>query len=370
MVWSSVACELARRLHEIVLPCGEILVLCAHAHRCSAHEKCKDEPEDAEDHADRVPDRSARVGDDRRHDGVVERDLRGADGAARGCRERCPNLHDRPRLPDGVDLRGTRLAKPDRPSQVRARAHAADTIGPGRGEDEPAAAGVHVHAFHVVRQPERAPQPSALRRRQRDVAAVDDSRGDSGVDVCTHVAAGVLQDRRVEVAREPRGESDGADREDDRGHDEKRPEQRQRTPEAVRAVLPHPTHASCIGQHKGDFERLSTIGRRGPRRRLPRDVRLHADAEAGSVLDARAPRRRAAPLRLRRGHATTTSAQRRRPRRARRDLPDALPRRPLPGASGHAQDVRAARARGSVDDLRARAGSATSSAHSGGSSAG
>ena len=90
----------------------------------------------------------------------------------------------------------------------------------------------------------------------------------------------------------------------------------------------------------------------GPRRRLPRDVRLHADGEAALSATLVTARRRPAPVRLLGGHAAATSAQRRRPRRARGDLPHALPRRPLPRPSGHAQDVRIARPRSAADDLR------------------
>jgi hypothetical protein len=75
-------------------------------------------------------------------------------------------------------------------------------------------------------------------------------------------------------------------------------------------------HASCIGSHKVEIERPSTIGRRGPRRRVPRDVRLHADGEAGAQRDAGEAGRRPAPVRLLGGYAAATPAQRRRPRRA------------------------------------------------------
>ena len=56
-------------------------------------------------------------------------------------------------------------------------------------------------------------------------------------------------------------------------------------------------------------ERPSTIGRRGPRRRVPRDVRLHADGEAGAQRDAGEARRRPTPVRLLGGHAAPAPAQ-------------------------------------------------------------
>ena len=115
---------------------------------------------------------------------------------------------------------------------------------------------------------------------------------------------------------------------------------------------------------------VSTIGRRGAGRRFPRDVGLDADGEARAQRDARAARRRSASLRLRRGDAAAAPAQRRRPRRARGDLPHALPRRPLPRASGHAQDVRAPRPRGSAHDLRPERARRSSSGRSGASSDG
>ena len=58
-------------------------------------------------------------------------------------------------------------------------------------------------------------------------------------------------------------------------------------------------------------------------------------------------------VRLLGGHAAAAPAQRRRPRRARGDLPHALPRRPLPRPPGDAEDLRAAGPRGAADDLRA-----------------
>ena len=60
------------------------------------------------------------------------------------------------------------------------------------------------------------------------------------------------------------------------------------------------------------------------------------------------------PRRLRRGHAAPAAALLRRARRAARDLPDALPRRPLPRPAGDAEDVRSPGPRGAADRLRAR----------------
>ena len=120
-----------------------------------------------------------------------------------------------------------------------------------------------------------------------------------------------------------------------------------------RAVGPHSPHAACIGSHKDDFERPSTIGRRGARRRLPRDVRFHAHREARAQRDARPARRRPASVRLLRRDAAAAAAQRRGPRRARGDLPHALPRRPLPRAPRDAQDLLVARPRAAAHDLRA-----------------
>src|SRR5919197_6355400 len=93
--------------------------------------------------------------------------------------------------------------------------------------------------------------------------------------------------------------------------------------------------------------------RRGLGSRLLRDLRLRADRAPGSHGPARAPRRRAAALRLRRGHATPVAALGGRPGGAARGLRLAFPRRPLPRPAGNAEDVRAARARGADHGLRA-----------------
>jgi hypothetical protein len=71
--------------------------------------------------------------------------------------------------------------------------------------------------------------------------------------------------------------------------------------------------------------------------------RLDADRETRADRHARPSRRRSPPVRLRRGNPAAAAPQRRRPRGARGDLPDALSRRPLPRPSGDAQDLRAAR---------------------------
>ena len=98
---------------------------------------------------------------------------------------------------------------------------------------------------------------------------------------------------------------------------------------------------------------VSTIGRSGPRRRLPRHLGQRADRAPLAARAARPPRRRPAALRLRRGHAAPAAALDRRPRRPARDLPHALPRRPLPRPARDAEDVRAPRPRRAAHDLRA-----------------
>src|SRR5215475_7794458 len=91
---------------------------------------------------------------------------------------------------------------------------------------------------------------------------------------------------------------------------------------------------------------------RGPRPRVLRHLRLGAHRSAGADGPARAPRRRAAALRLRRGDTAANAAFDGGPGRASRGLPDALPRRPLPRPAGDAQDVRAPRAGARPDRLR------------------
>ena len=83
MISSSVAFELAGRLHEIVRARREVLVLHAEPRGRSAHEEGENEPEDAEHDPDREPDRAPRVVDDLRDDGVVEGNLCRADDALR-----------------------------------------------------------------------------------------------------------------------------------------------------------------------------------------------------------------------------------------------------------------------------------------------
>ena len=85
---------------------------------------------------------------------------------------------------------------------------------------------------------------------------------------------------------------------------------------------------------------------------------------------ARAPRRRAAALRLRRGHAAPAAPLDARADRPPRGLPHPLPRRPLPRAAGDAEDVRAARPRACRSRSTARPGSSSCSGRCAGSSAG
>ena len=98
---------------------------------------------------------------------------------------------------------------------------------------------------------------------------------------------------------------------------------------------------------------VSTIGRSGSRPRLPRHLGQRTDRAPLAAGAARPPRRRPAALRLRRGHAAPAAALERRPRRPARDLPHALPRRPLPRPARDAEDVRAPRPRRAAHDLRA-----------------
>ena len=91
----------------------------------------------------------------------------------------------------------------------------------------------------------------------------------------------------------------------------------------------------------------------GLRPRVPRHVRLDADAPPGADGAPRSQRGRAAALRLCRGHAATAARVCRRPDRAAGDLLHALPRGPLPRSTRDAEDVRAPRARAADHDLRA-----------------
>ena len=102
---------------------------------------------------------------------------------------------------------------------------------------------------------------------------------------------------------------------------------------------------------------VSTIADGGPRHRVPRHVGQCADRTARAKRPSRAAGRRAPALRLRRGHAAPAPALDGRARRSARDLPHALPRRPLPRPAGDAEDVRAPRPRRAAHRLRA-AGSA------------
>ena len=109
---------------------------------------------------------------------------------------------------------------------------------------------------------------------------------------------------------------------------------------------------SCPGRCSSCRRPSALDWRRGSRRRLPRHGRLDADRSSRSFRHARPPGRREAALRLRRGHAAAAPALGRRPRRAARDLPDPLPRRPLPRPARNAEVVRAPRPRGAADPLR------------------
>ena len=91
-------------------------------------------------------------------------------------------------------------------------------------------------------------------------------------------------------------------------------------------------------------------------------------ASAARRRAARPPWRRAAAVRLRRGHAAPAAALGGRARRPAGGLPHALPRRPLPRPAGDAEDVRAARPRGAAHDLRPAGPRRRSSARCAGSS--
>ena len=80
-------------------------------------------------------------------------------------------------------------------------------------------------------------------------------------------------------------------------------------------------------------------------------------AQRARTATARPARRRAAALRLRRGHAAPAPALVVGLVDLARDLPHPLPCRPLPRPAGDAEDVRAARPRGPAHALRAAAGS-------------
>src|SRR5262245_52944466 len=110
---------------------------------------------------------------------------------------------------------------------------------------------------------------------------------------------------------------------------------------------------SLLSQAGADRQSGTRIRRRGPRRRLPRDVRFHPDGPARTGGDPRPARGGPAALRLRGRDAAPAPALRRRPPRAARDLPHALPRRPLPRTPGNAEDVLVARTGAPAHDLRA-----------------
>ena len=228
--------------------------------------------------------------------GRVERDLGRAHGRVRRASGAASTpSRSRARLAHGIDDLGARLVRWRSPPEFRARAAAPHAIGATAGEHEPAVARVDVEPMHVGRE-WRFARGLAACVASPDCVAADEARREHGVRVCSHVSGAVGESGLPQVAREPRGERDGADGEDHRGREEECSQQRQGTPEAGRSGIRDMRRMqACIGPHKDDFERPSTIGRRGARRRLPRDVRLHAHGEARAERDAGAAWRRPPP---------------------------------------------------------------------------
>ena len=345
--------ELARRLREIVRARREIFVLRAKSCRRAADEQRENEPEDAEHEPDREPDRAPRVVDDlgrRRSRRVTPPRL-----LPTAPRDECSGAHTLTTdgaPPIGSTIVGRRRAALDRLPEPRARPATADTLGMRRREGKSSVARVDVQRTHVVRQPDRPSRRRIVARSANDLVPAHEGRCENRVRVGGHVERVVVQRCVAQVARERRRERDGTDDENRRRGDQERPEQRQRTQQPGRAVGPHPPHAPCIGSHKVLVE--------CPSRLIAVELDVVFLGTSGSMptakrapsCDARAPRRRSAPLRLRGGDAAPAPAQRCRPCRARGDLPHALPRRPLPRPSGHAQDLRAPRSRGPAHDLR------------------
>ncbi len=198
--------ELARRLHEVVLTARRGR---RSARACAPMLRARGAQARARGRRRRSPTAYQIVpralGDDRRHDGVVERDLGSADGPPAG-------------VVSGAQTFTTVAAPPrrGRPSaavgspaaigspQVRARAD-----GGRRDRD----GSWRRRAGRCVRRRSRPrtssgsrterPSPRSAARRRRDLAAADDGRRESGVDVGVDVAGGVLEGRLAQVAREP-----------------------------------------------------------------------------------------------------------------------------------------------------------------------
>ena len=133
--------------------------------------------------------------------------------------------------------------------------------------------------------------------------------------------------------------------------------------ERRRAPAAHHGRSARVERRPGRVSSSSTsaasrYARHGPRRPLRRHRRLGAHRAPRPARHARAPRRRAAAVRLRRGHPAPAPALGR-AGRARGGLHHPLPRRPRARPARDAQDLRPARARAPADRLRpARAASA------------
>ena len=227
-------------------------------------------------------------------DGVVERDLGRADDAPAGRVQRRPDLDHAARRPSGRRRRRGR-SRLDRLAELGARAAAPDAVGLRRREGEAPVACVDVQSAHVARQPDRSGEPRRAAGVTTIVVAADERGREHGVRVRGDVERGVVERGGAQVARERRRQRDGTEREDrppTRGETRGAASENARSPDERCPRIRRMPAVSA--RTRLDFERMTTIGRRGAGRRLPRDVWLHADGEARAQRDARPARRRPA----------------------------------------------------------------------------
>ncbi len=236
--------ELARGLEEIVRTLRQGLVLRLQSQRRAAGQSGERQPQYREDDEDRDPDRPLRVRDGVGHERVAERELHDSDRTLLIGAQGRPRADERRCVTRRVDDLGARRPVPEHVLQVGTRAPPTDLCRARRREAEDSRSGVEIDPLHVGPEAHRATEEAPRLGRHDDPVSADDARRERRVDVRPCVSGVVLERGSAQLGRQGRGEGDRADGEDDGRRGDEDAQERQRTPEAGRAVGPHSPHAS------------------------------------------------------------------------------------------------------------------------------